>query len=73
MTSLAKFRTINGREKIRRRSFCFCEPSFAAIAGESNTWKFVYTPSIDLPRQILDLRPALQQETGRVADPGVEP
>ncbi len=32
-----------------RRSICFCEPSFA-IAGESNTWKFVYTPSIDLPK-----------------------
>ncbi|MCB1111809.1 MAG: DUF3604 domain-containing protein [Chlamydiales bacterium] len=31
-----------------RRSICYCEPS-AALAGEVNTWKFVYTPSIDLP------------------------
>jgi hypothetical protein len=32
-----------------RRSICVCEPSFAT-AGESKTWKFIYTPSIDLPK-----------------------
>lgn len=30
-----------------RRSICFCEPSFA-LAGETNTWKFNYTPSTAL-------------------------
>jgi hypothetical protein len=32
-----------------RRSICYCEPSVAS-AGEINTWHFVYTPSIDLPK-----------------------
>jgi hypothetical protein len=32
-----------------RRSICYCEPSLAS-AGEINTWEFVYTPSIDLPK-----------------------
>ena len=32
-----------------RRSICYCEPS-TALAGEVNTWHFVYTPSIDLPK-----------------------
>lgn len=32
-----------------RRSICYCEPNIAS-AGEVNTWKFVYTPSIDLPK-----------------------
>ncbi len=32
-----------------RRSICYCEPNVAA-AGEVNIWKFVYTPSIDLPK-----------------------
>lgn len=32
-----------------RRSICYCEPSLAS-AGEINTWHFVYTPSIDLPK-----------------------
>lgn len=32
-----------------RRSICYCEPSVAS-AGEVNTWKFVYTPSVDLPK-----------------------
>lgn len=32
-----------------RRSICYCEPSLVS-AGESNTWKFVYTPSIDLKK-----------------------
>ncbi len=32
-----------------RRSICLCEPGYA-IAGESNTWKFVYTSSNDLPK-----------------------
>lgn len=32
-----------------RRSICYCEPGVAS-AGEVNTWNFVYTPSIDLPK-----------------------
>lgn len=32
-----------------RRSICYCEPSHAH-AGEMNTWKFVYTPSSNLPK-----------------------
>ncbi len=32
-----------------RRSICYCEPSHA-VAGEVNTWKFIYTTSIDLPK-----------------------
>lgn len=32
-----------------RRSICYCEPN-VAFAGETNTWKFVYTPSVDLPK-----------------------
>lgn len=32
-----------------RRSICFCEPS-QALAGEVNTWKFVYTTSTPLPK-----------------------
>lgn len=32
-----------------RRSICYCEPN-VALAGEVNTWKFIYTPSIDLPK-----------------------
>lgn len=32
-----------------RRSICFCEPS-SALAGEARTWKFVYTPSVNLPK-----------------------
>lgn len=32
-----------------RRSICYCEPSIA-LAGEVNTWQFIYTPSIDLPK-----------------------
>lgn len=32
-----------------RRSICYCEPNVAS-AGEINTWKFIYTPSIDLPK-----------------------
>jgi hypothetical protein len=32
-----------------RRSICYCEPN-VAYAGEINTWKFVYTPSVDLPK-----------------------
>lgn len=32
-----------------RRSICYCEPA-TATAGEVNTWHFVYTPSIDLPK-----------------------
>lgn len=32
-----------------RRSICYSEPN-TAHAGEINTWKFIYTPSIDLPK-----------------------
>lgn len=32
-----------------RRSICYTEPALA-MAGEVNTWKFVYTPSINLPK-----------------------
>lgn len=32
-----------------RRSICYCEPS-SAVAGEIGNWKFVYTPSINLPK-----------------------
>lgn len=32
-----------------RRSICYCEPNIAS-AGEVNIWKFVYTPSTDLPK-----------------------
>lgn len=32
-----------------RRSICYCEPS-TALAGEVNTWTFVYTSAIDLPK-----------------------
>lgn len=32
-----------------RRSICYCEPSHA-LAGEVRTWKFIYTPSTNLPK-----------------------
>src|ERR1700722_19057246 len=32
-----------------RRSICFCVPSIA-LAGDINTWKFVYTTSTGLPK-----------------------
>lgn len=32
-----------------RRSICYCEPS-QAIAGETNTWMFIYTTSVALPK-----------------------
>lgn len=32
-----------------RRSICYCEPNIVS-AGEVSTWKFVYTPSIDLKK-----------------------
>lgn len=32
-----------------RRSICYCEPA-QSMAGDISTWKFVYTPSIDLPK-----------------------
>lgn len=32
-----------------RRSICYCDPS-SASAGEYKTWKFIYTPSNDLPK-----------------------
>lgn len=35
-----------------RRSICYCEPNFA-FAGEVNTWKFIYTTAVDLPKGTL--------------------
>ncbi len=32
-----------------RRSICYCEPA-QALAGEINTWKFIYTTASDLPK-----------------------
>jgi len=32
-----------------RRSICYCEPA-AALAGEVNTWKFIFTPAANLPK-----------------------
>ena len=32
-----------------RRSICYCEPNFA-LAGEVNTWKFIYTSAVTLPK-----------------------
>ncbi len=32
-----------------RRSICYCEPG-QAYAGEVNTWSFIYTPSVHLPK-----------------------
>src|SRR5947207_2102390 len=32
-----------------RRSICYCEPA-QALAGEYNTWNFVYTSSTSLPK-----------------------
>lgn len=32
-----------------RRSICYCEPA-GATAGELNIWKFIYTPSTNLPK-----------------------
>ncbi len=32
-----------------RRSICYCEPNLAT-AGEAKTWKFIYTPSVTLPK-----------------------
>ncbi len=32
-----------------RRSICYCEPS-VALAGETNTWKFIYTTANKLPK-----------------------
>ena len=32
-----------------RRSICYCEPS-NALAGETRTWKFIYTTSTTLPK-----------------------
>jgi hypothetical protein len=31
------------------RSICYCEPS-VALAGEVNTWKFIYSPATNLPK-----------------------
>lgn len=35
-----------------RRSICYCEPNHA-LAGEVNTWKFIYTTSSPLPKGTL--------------------
>lgn len=33
-----------------RRSICYCEPN-SALAGELNTWQFVFTPAVKLPKK----------------------
>jgi hypothetical protein len=35
-----------------RRSICYTEPN-QALAGETNTWKFIYTPAVNLPKGTL--------------------
>ncbi|MEC7839280.1 MAG: DUF3604 domain-containing protein [Chlamydiota bacterium] len=35
-----------------RRSICYCEPNYA-LAGEINTWKFIYTTATTLPKGTL--------------------
>ena len=35
-----------------RRSICYFEPS-SILAGEVNTWKFIYTPAVSLPKGTL--------------------
>jgi len=35
-----------------RRSICYCEPNIA-LAGETNTWSFIYTSATDLPKGTL--------------------
>lgn len=35
-----------------RRSICYCEPN-QAVAGEIDTWKFIYVPSVNLPKGTL--------------------
>lgn len=35
-----------------RRSICYCEPNHA-LAGEINTWQFIYTTATDLPKGTL--------------------
>jgi hypothetical protein len=37
---------------IMRRSICYTEPA-TILAGEKNTWKFIYTPSTNLPKGTL--------------------
>ena len=32
-----------------RRSICFCEPS-STLAGEMDTWSFIYTTAVSLPK-----------------------
>ncbi len=32
-----------------RRSICYCEPN-QALAGEFNTWKFIYSSAVNLPK-----------------------
>ncbi len=36
-------------EKLMRRSICYFEPN-SILAGEVNTWKFIYTPAVSLPK-----------------------
>ena len=35
-----------------RRSICYCEPN-VVLAGETNTFKFIYTPAVSLPKGTL--------------------
>jgi len=40
------------RRFFMRRSICYTEPN-QALAGEVNTWKFIYTPAVNLPKGTL--------------------
>lgn len=35
-----------------RRSICYCEPN-SVVAGETGTWKFIYTTAVALPKNTL--------------------
>lgn len=52
VTALLNYTSIRTRSKeplSMRRSICYCEPSLA-LAGEINTWKFIYTTATTLPK-----------------------
>ena len=48
-----------------RRSICYCEPNMA-LAGDTSTWRFIYTTASQLPKGT-KLRFDLQSK-GRPAD-----
>lgn len=47
-----KISTSSRRLPYMRRSICYTEPN-QALAGEVNTWKFIYTPAVNLPKGTL--------------------